>query len=244
MSFEFSKGNIDHYLYELAKEYKKLNRNNPKAEIILVGGSVVSIKYGFREATTDLDAIINAGSTMKEAIKKVADNNSFSVEWINQGFKNTKSYTPKLAECSKFYKIFCQCLTVRTVEDEYLIAMKLMSGRQYKYDLSDIIGICMELREKGVDINYDKVNKAVNYLYGSWDDISKEMNDFIKTILENNDLEELYYSARNNEKINRKAIDLAEEEYKDVIDSDNINSFISAFKEKAKEEIKGDDYTD
>jgi hypothetical protein len=39
-------------------------------------------------------------------------------------------------------------VTVRTVTGEYLIAMKLMSGRQYKNDISDIVGILREQREK------------------------------------------------------------------------------------------------
>lgn len=44
------------YLKELAKEYKKRNKNVP-AELILVGGASVLINYGFREMTTDIDAI-------------------------------------------------------------------------------------------------------------------------------------------------------------------------------------------
>lgn len=40
-NFSFTKENLDMYLKELAKEYKKRNKNVP-AELILVGGASVS----------------------------------------------------------------------------------------------------------------------------------------------------------------------------------------------------------
>ena len=60
MSFEipFTKDNLDFYLKELAKEYKKQARGMD-AELILIGGASVLINYGFREMTTDIDAITN-----------------------------------------------------------------------------------------------------------------------------------------------------------------------------------------
>ena len=123
MSFEFTRNNIDHYLYEVAKIYKKTNKAFPDAEIILIGGASVLLNYNFRDMTTDLDAILRASSSMKDAIKKVADDNGLESDWINEDFKHTKSYSSKIAQYSKFYKKFCGCLTVRTITDEYLLAM-------------------------------------------------------------------------------------------------------------------------
>ena len=93
MSRELKREDMDHFLYEAAKRYKKLNRTNPNAEIILVGGAAVSIKYDFRSTTTDIDAVIRAGSTMKEVIKQIAEDNELSDDWLNQDFKNTDSYS-------------------------------------------------------------------------------------------------------------------------------------------------------
>lgn len=60
MSFDnFTKDNLDIYLKELAKEYKKLNGKLMPAEIVLVGGAAVLANYGFRKMTTDIDAIIH-----------------------------------------------------------------------------------------------------------------------------------------------------------------------------------------
>ncbi len=55
----FTKENLDQYLKELAKEFRKRNGKSVSAEIILIGGASVLINYGFREMTYDMDAIIN-----------------------------------------------------------------------------------------------------------------------------------------------------------------------------------------
>ncbi len=47
----FTKGNLDYYLRELAKEYKKVAGRNTPAEIVLVGGAAVLVDYGFRDST-------------------------------------------------------------------------------------------------------------------------------------------------------------------------------------------------
>lgn len=140
----FTKDNLDAYLKELAKEYRKLGGKSMPAEVVLIGGASVLINYGFREMTTGIDAVIQAASTMKEAINHVGDRNDLPRGWINEDFKNTKSFSPKLLMYSTYYKSFYGVLQVRTIAAEHLIAMKLMSGRQYKNDLSDIIGILAE----------------------------------------------------------------------------------------------------
>ena len=56
----FTRENLDRYLKELAKEFRKCNGKSMPAEIILIGGASVVINYGFREMTYDMDAIINA----------------------------------------------------------------------------------------------------------------------------------------------------------------------------------------
>ena len=48
------------YLKEFANEYRKLNRNAPAAEIIIVGGGSILLNYGFRDSTQDFDVIIHS----------------------------------------------------------------------------------------------------------------------------------------------------------------------------------------
>ena len=144
----FTKENLDSYLRELAKEFRKKNGVRMPAEIILIGGASILINYGFREMTYDMDAIIKSSGAMKEAIDTVGDRLGLPVGWLNTDFVNTNSYTPRLAEHSKYYKTFSNILQIRTVSAEYLVAMKLMAGRQYKNDLSDIVGILVEQEER------------------------------------------------------------------------------------------------
>ena len=52
MSFEdkiFDKNNLDFYLRELAREFRKLNGKTMRAEMILIGGASVLLIYGFRD---------------------------------------------------------------------------------------------------------------------------------------------------------------------------------------------------
>lgn len=59
----YTKNNLDSYLKELAKEFRKMNGTKMPAEIILIGGASVLVNYGFREMTYDVDAIIWASSS-------------------------------------------------------------------------------------------------------------------------------------------------------------------------------------
>ena len=75
------KSDIDHYLYEVAKEYIK------KKQIKLWGGAALLLNYNFRNQTTDIDSIIIASSNIKEIIKQVAEKYDLTYDWINDDFK-------------------------------------------------------------------------------------------------------------------------------------------------------------
>jgi hypothetical protein len=47
--------------------------------------------------------------------------------------------------------------------------MKLMAGRRYKYDLSDVIGILLTHEKSGDPITLDQIRKAAGDLYGSYE---------------------------------------------------------------------------
>lgn len=231
----FTKQNLDDYLRMLAKEFRKRNGKNMPAEITLIGGASILINYGFRDNTYDFDAIIRASSAMKEAINFVADQNSLPTGWFNSDFKNTKSYSPKLEQYSVYYKTFSNILTVRTITGEYLVAMKLMSFRQYKNDISDIIGIYREQMELGSPITKDKVKKAVTDLYGSWDQVSIKAQNFIEQIELTKDLDILYQQVRQEEVENKEALVEFESEYPSVLKEGNVDSILKNIQHKKKE---------
>lgn len=232
MSFDFTRSNIDHYLYLIAREYKKANRANPEAEIIIVGGASMIMNYNFREATTDIDSIIRASSLMKDIINKIGDENGLENGWLNDDFKRTDSYSDKLIEYSKFYKKFCGCLSVRTVSEEYLLAMKVKAARIYKHDLSDIIGIIKEHQEMERELDCSMVETAYLKLYD--EQIPREMLEKLKNIFAQQNLEELFYETKEEELANYRAALKAEEEYDKVVSEDNVNNFIEHFRNKSK----------
>ena len=94
MSFDevaFNKEDMDMYLRELAKVFRKLNGKTMPAEIILIGGASVLINYGFRNSTYDIDAIIMSSSAMKQAINQVGDKFNLKNGWMNTDLMKTKS---------------------------------------------------------------------------------------------------------------------------------------------------------
>ena len=88
---------------------------------------------------------------------------------------------------------------MRTVTGEYLVAMKMMSARQYKNDLSDIVGIIGEHQRKNAPLTFDRIDRAVRELYGSWDRISADTIDLVKSALNTPDASALYERCRASE---------------------------------------------
>ena len=230
----FTKDNLDMYLKELAKEYKKRNRHIP-AELILVGGASVLINYGFREMTTDIDAIVRAESVMKETINYVGDKFGLPNGWINTDFTKTDSYSRKLIEHSQYYRTYSNLVEIRTVKAEYLIAMKLIAGRKYKKDLSDIVGILNEQKKQGASLSYEMINKAVIELYGDWNKIDKMNIELLKAALKEENLDDMFTSVMKEEQEAKSIILEIDKNYPDVIKADNINEILEKAKAKKKQ---------
>ncbi len=229
---EFTKENIDLYLRELAKEYRKQAGRKMPAELILVGGASVLINYGFRNMTTDVDALIEAASAMKDAINLVGDRYGLPYGWLNADFMNTESYTPKLARFSEYYKTYANVVTIRTVAAEYLIAMKLRSGRMYKSDLSDILGILAEHEKRGEPITMERIRKAVNDLYSDWDALPETSQTFIENVMEDGRFETLYEQTEKGEKEVGALLVEFEQHYPNVVTGKNASEITENLQKK------------
>lgn len=216
----FSKENLDFCLKELGKEFRKQNGTSMPAEIILVGGASVLINYGFRDATYDIDAVIMASSVMKNAINRVGEKLGLPHGWLNMDFSKTKSYSRKLIEFSVYYKTFSNILTVRTIAAEYLISMKLMSGRQYKNDLSDVIGILWEHEKSGNPITKEAINNAVAVLYDY--PLPEDSIKFIDDAYAFGNIVQLYHEIQKNERQAMKILLELKKEYPNTMNEDNV----------------------
>lgn len=226
----FNRDNLDSYLRELAKEFRKINGKKMPAEIILVGGASVLINYGFRDMTNDMDAIIQASSSMKEAINRVADRMNLPNGWINDDFVKTKSYSHNLILHSKYYRTFSNIVSIRTVTSEYLIAMKLMSLRNYKADMSDIIGIIYEEKNSGRTITLDDVKKATTELYGDFNVLPELSRKFIDDVFNAKDFLTMYKKVRVDEYTNKELLLEFEEDYPNVLKEDNLADILKKLK--------------
>ena len=230
----FTKENLNQYLKELAKEYRRINGKSTPAEIILIGGASVVINYGFREMTYDMDAIINAASSMKEAINAVGDKYELPNGWLNADFMKTASYTPRINQFSEYYKTYSNIVIFRTVTGKYLVAMKLMAGRRYKYDLSDIIGVLWEQKKRGTPLSINDIKQAVVDLYDSYDALPDASKTFIENAIKEDNYEELYKQIREEEKENKEILLEFQEDYPGVTNSDNVDEIVAEIRKKQR----------
>ena len=230
----FGKDQIDSYLKEVAKQYRKLNRKGMPAEITLIGGAAILINYGFRDSTYDVDALIQASSSMKDAINYVTDSLELPNGWLNDDFKNTPSYTPKLVAYSKYYRTFSNMVNIRTITGEYLVAMKLRAFRQYKHDISDIVGILREHIRMGDPMTYERIDKAVHDLYDGWDNMPEDAQGMIQNMLSYEDVDALYETYTQEEAAAKETLLTFNDKYPDVLKQDNLDDILSHLRAKQK----------
>lgn len=222
----FNKENLDLYLKALGKEFRRLNGKETPADIILIGGAAVLANYGFREMTTDIDAIVRASSAMKDAIRCVRDRYELPNGWLNSDFEHTASYTPKLLQYAGYYRTFSNILIVRTISAEYLIAMKLCSGRQYKNDLSDVLGILNEHALRGSPITLEQIKAAVRDLYGTWEALPEHPIRLIESACASGRYGELYAAAKQGEQAAFKTLVQFEQNNPGQLNEDRIDDVL------------------
>lgn len=215
------------YLKELAKEFKRITGRKTSAEIIIVGGGSVLLNYDFRMNSVDVDAFNTYESAIKDAAKLVADKYNLSQQWLNDDFKKTPSYSPRLRQYSSYYKTFSNVLEIRTISREYLVAMKMVSGRKYKNDLSDILGILYYHYKNDDEITYSQIEKAVVGLYGNFDGIKDDVVEFVKAAIENKTFVDGYNIQKEAEQSIKENLIQFEEKYENVLSEDNIDDIIN-----------------
>ena len=156
----------DVLLKELANAFRKNNGRKTFVELIIVGGGSILLNYGFRDMTDDFDIVSTANQALKDASIAIRDKYDLEYNWINSDFTGTASNSAMLRQVSTLYRSFNNDkFIVRTVDAEYLIAMKMISYRKYKSDRSDIVGVLKEEKLRGNNISKDSIQKAISVLY-------------------------------------------------------------------------------
>ena len=123
-------------------------------------------------------------------------------------------------------------MSVRTIRAEYLIAMKLRSGRLYKNDRSDIAGILAEHEKRGEPISLNRIDQAIINLYGGWEQIPESSQIFLREIIGRGKYQDEYGIVRQEEVNNKKMLIEFEDQYPGVTNSENVDSIIGNLKRK------------
>jgi hypothetical protein len=113
----------------------ELRRVGVDGELYLVGGAVMCLVLGARDATRDVDALFRPTRVMREAAARVASAAGVSPDWLNdavKGFLGTKRDFVPFLELDH--------LKVFAAEPHYLLAMKCAAMRlgQEFQDLDDV----------------------------------------------------------------------------------------------------------
>ena len=106
--------------------------------------------------------------------------------------------------------------------------MKLRAGRQYKNDLSDIVGILAEHEQKGTPIDFETIDRAVSELYGGWERFPEHSLTFIRNILEAGNFAEIYKEIRESERDAQKVVLKLEETYHGKFREEKIDKALEA----------------
>lgn len=232
MSHNIHKDEIDHLLFEVAKQYKKICRNHSEpVMMVIVGGGSILLNHNFRNTSYDIDSLIYGNSAFKEAIKDVANKNDLPYDWINSDFETTESYSQDLAKVAKLHKTFCNVLSVYVVDDEYLVAMKLRAFRSYKHDKSDIVGVLKDMHDEGKSTDISVFERAYFKLYK--ENMPKEPYEFLSDQLKSNKFLSTYEQVEKKEKdigVQLKPLSKA------IRDSVQVNNAIEAIEKRILEE--------
>lgn len=233
MSTKITKDMLPDILKDLGKEYRKRAGKRMPAELVITGGAAVLAKYGFRESSYDLDAIIRASGAIKDASLAVRDKYNLEQDWLNDHFMRTDSYSEKLYEHSDYYRTFSNVLTVRIVKPEYLLVTKLRAARSYKHDLSDIVGIVTEEKARNPEFMEAQVMAAYRDLYGTDAKISQNAYDYMCKAFDTDMPNILITSIRKKEETANQLLTTFQNKYPTVLTKENVTSVLTALQEVA-----------
>jgi hypothetical protein len=123
-----------------------LRERRVTGEIAVFGGAAIVLGFDFRSATQDVDAMITQGhGEVVKAQQEVGDELGLPSNWLNE---QGTSYLSRHNDFKLFrtYPSEGQFgLRVLMATGQYLLAMRLLSFRQYGHDVQDIVQLARRL---------------------------------------------------------------------------------------------------
>ena len=142
MKKELSKADILSLLERINDE---LRTRNIFGEIFLVGGAALSLVYGARDSTFDIDGIFEPKNEILEIAHRIAQEKDLEAVWLNDAAKGFIS--PQMENDKDVYKEFSN-LIVTAAGSKSLLAMKLTSARRGSNDQKDALFLMKQVDVK------------------------------------------------------------------------------------------------
>lgn len=147
---------VDCFIIEVANKYGQA----VELRMLIVGGSALALKYGFR-STVDIDTDIKCSHSVKGSINKAAEKLGVPSDFINEDFTRSKSYSKHLWENAMILKQYTPNISVYVVSDVDQLCMKIVSAR--RKDSNDIRMLTEKVRANGV--KYGQLENRLKELY-------------------------------------------------------------------------------
>jgi hypothetical protein len=103
-----------------------LGREDVTGELCLFGGTVMVLAFNARLATKDLDALFHPTQSIRDAARRIAEEQGLPADWLNDG---VKGYLSSRHETTAGNLPQFPNLRLTMPVPEYLLAMKCMAAR-------------------------------------------------------------------------------------------------------------------
>jgi hypothetical protein len=137
---------------EILQLFDLLNRElageGKVGELYLVGGAVMCLAFGARDATNDVDALFEPARAVREAAARVAAEAGVAPDWLNDA---VKGFLGVRGEFDRFLDL--SHLHVFVAQPAYLLAMKCAAirlGEEF-HDLDDVRYLLRRLDIRSAD---------------------------------------------------------------------------------------------
>lgn len=146
---ELTPDSIRALLGEISEE---LAHRGTQAHMFIVGGAAMALGYDARRVTQDVDAVFSSAPTVRAIAATLAEQHQLDQSWLNDG---AKGFMP--GDDPNARTVFeSSSLLVQVASPEYLLAMKLHSGRAER-DIDDAVVLFNAL-------GYDRAEQAFDLL--------------------------------------------------------------------------------
>lgn len=171
------KSNIEQFISSFISEVTNKYGSTLELKMLIVGGSAIAIKHGFR-STVDIDTDIKCNHSVKGSIKRTAERLGIPSDFINEDFTASDSYSRKLWDNAILLRRYNANISIYVVNDIDQLCTKIVSARvkdnvdirklseivcRQGYTFSDIENRLSELYGGNVEIKKVYINAVRRY---------------------------------------------------------------------------------